>query len=310
MKRRIYNLSFDEIAGRSLRSISSNESIALVRFDRYDYKKLMTERNLLREAMTIEAVTISDVQGYFTCIVQGKLCVEINKRRYELSLGDCASIFKGDYYKIVKVSEDIELFSIINRSSDYMFGVNNTLLLLSFREKLKHSRCFKVQTFTMNVLVTIYDMMKKALDDDTLIYKDAIIQEYQRILFYYISSELMRDEALQPTASPSRQEELLFQFMQLVGEHFKEERKVKFYADLMCLTPKYLSTIIYETSGRYARDIISDFVITEAKRCLLNTTMSVQEIGDYLNFSCQSFFGKYFREHAGVSPQEYRISVR
>ena len=150
--------------------------------------------------------------------------------------------------------------------------------------------------------------MRETLDDRELSYREAIIRNYMHIMFYHMCSDFFDEESYPDMPVLSRRDELLLQFTKMVSENYKEHRKVSYYADKMCLTPKYLSTIVYEVGGRYARDIIAEFVICEAKRCLLNTSMTVQEISDYLHFSCQSFFGKYFREHTGMSPQAYRQS--
>jgi AraC-like DNA-binding protein len=79
-----------------------------------------------------------------------------------------------------------------------------------------------------------------------------------------------------------------------------------FYADRMCFTPKYLSKVIKENSGKSANSWIDDYVILEAKAMLKSTNMTVQQINDELNFPSQSFFGKYFKRIVGVSPKEYK----
>ncbi len=81
-----------------------------------------------------------------------------------------------------------------------------------------------------------------------------------------------------------------------------------FYAAQLNLTPKYLSTLIRQTSGRTASEWIDDYVILEAKNLLKYSTMSVQEIAYSLNFPNQSFFGKYFKNHTGQTPSGYRMS--
>jgi len=95
-------------------------------------------------------------------------------------------------------------------------------------------------------------------------------------------------------------------FLKLVQTHFKEERRIAFYADKMSLTPKYLSTIIKVNSGKTAGEWIDGRVMLEAKALLKSTNMTVQQIGDELNFPTQSSFGKYFKRLTGVSPKEYR----
>lgn len=96
------------------------------------------------------------------------------------------------------------------------------------------------------------------------------------------------------------------EFMMLLAENFKKERSVGFYADKMHLSPKYFTTLIKRASGQTAADWINNYVILEAKNLLKYSTMNVQEISYSLNFPNQSFFGKYFKHHTGMTPSEYK----
>ena len=106
----------------------------------------------------------------------------------------------------------------------------------------------------------------------------------------------------------SKQEILVGKFLNLVRANYKVQRSVNFYADKLFLTPKYLSRVIRQNSGKTAGDWIEDYVILEAKALLKSTNMTIQQIADELNFSTQSFFGKYFKRRVGLSPKEYRSS--
>ena len=78
-----------------------------------------------------------------------------------------------------------------------------------------------------------------------------------------------------------------------------------YYADVMCVTPKYLSQIVHKASGRFAGDWIADFVILEAKALLKSHKYTIQQVADMLNFANQSFFGRYFKKKVGCSPSVY-----
>jgi len=106
----------------------------------------------------------------------------------------------------------------------------------------------------------------------------------------------------------TRHEALTEEFINLVNMHYREEREVGFYAEKLHLTPKYLSKIVKQNSGKSANQWIDDNVVLEAKALLKSTNMHIQQIGDHLNFSSQSFFGKYFKRKVGISPKEYRKS--
>ena len=81
------------------------------------------------------------------------------------------------------------------------------------------------------------------------------------------------------------------------------------WCDELCVTVKYLSSVVKEKNGIPAIDFIEQYVITECKALLSSTTMTVQQIADELNFPSQSVFGKYFKRVTGLSPREYRNRV-
>lgn len=97
-------------------------------------------------------------------------------------------------------------------------------------------------------------------------------------------------------------------FLSLVQENYKKERFLDFYASRLEITPKHLSRTIKAQTGYTAVEWIERFVILEAKVLLKSTNLNIQQIADELNFPSQSFFGKYFKKYAGMSPKEFRNS--
>ena len=74
----------------------------------------------------------------------------------------------------------------------------------------------------------------------------------------------------------------------------------------MNISPKYLAETIRQVSHKTPNDWINYYVILEMRVLLKNTTKSIKEITELMNFPNQSFFGKYFKEHVGMSPSDYR----
>lgn len=105
----------------------------------------------------------------------------------------------------------------------------------------------------------------------------------------------------------TRKEEMMARFIIEVCKHFRTERQVSFYAKNLCVTPKHLSSVVKEVSGRTAGDWIDHYVVMEAKMLLGTTDLTIQEISMQLNFANQSFFGKYFKHHTGIPPTEFRL---
>ncbi len=129
----------------------------------------------------------------------------------------------------------------------------------------------------------------------------ATIHKVGDILTHYLTEHPEVDSPIH-----NRAEEYFRQFTELLGEHYKHERSVGFYARQLCITPKYLTTLIKRISGKSVSEWIDNYVILEAKTLLKYSNMSVQEIAYYLNFPNQSFFGSYFKRNAGMSPSQYK----
>lgn len=105
----------------------------------------------------------------------------------------------------------------------------------------------------------------------------------------------------------TRRDKIFQNFLVALHHNFYLHRDVQFYAAQQHLTPRYFSTLIHEVSGKTPLQWITLFVITEAKRLLSNPKTSVKEVADKLNFTEQSFFGRYFKQYAGCSPSEYKF---
>jgi len=129
----------------------------------------------------------------------------------------------------------------------------------------------------------------------------ATIYKVGDIMYHYLA-----EHPEEQNNSHNRAEEYFKQFTHLLGEHFREERSVGFYARQLCITPKYLTTLIKRISGQSVSEWIDNNVILEAKTLLKYSTMSIQEIAYYLNFPNQSFFGSYFKRNTGMSPSQYK----
>lgn len=105
----------------------------------------------------------------------------------------------------------------------------------------------------------------------------------------------------------NRGEELFHKFINCIHAHYLDQKEVSFYANELCISPRYLSTITRQVTGESAKTIIDRHIILETKVLLRTTEMTVQEITNHLNFPSQSYLGRYFKKHTGESPIEYRM---
>ena len=139
-------------------------------------------------------------------------------------------------------------------------------------------------------------------------FRNTIIKNRMQNLLLESYDKMQRFAARQHRVpeTTTRQSELFHRFVALVHEHCAQEREVSFYADKLCISTRYLSTIVRSVAHSSAKEFIDRSVMLEIKMMLQSTDLSVQEIAYRLRFPDQSYLGRFFKKHAGESPTEYR----
>lgn len=135
-------------------------------------------------------------------------------------------------------------------------------------------------------------------------YFKEMIWHYFSLLIYEINNHLKNAEKIKSISH--REDEITTDFFVLVREHFKEQHNVQFYADQLCIGRKYLTSVINKTLHRSPKEIINEVLILEAKLLLKNSRSNITEVAAQLRFPDQATFSKFFKRHAGKSPQDYK----
>ena len=236
---------------------------------------------------------------------KGKAQYSIDTRQQVVKPGDLMFVSERHVIDNYEASPDFECLCIMltteyyhgfvqdvkNVSSLLLFSMNNPVVPLTSKE---------IQVFT-----NYFETIRKKMADTNHHYRSPLVKALLLAMFYDMSNVIYRVERM-TNRKQTRAEAIFANFIHLLEQNFRTQRRVSWYADQLCITPKYLSEIIKKISLRTPNEWIDNYVILEARVLLKNTTKSIKEITDELNFPNQSFLGKYFKEHVGVSPSEYR----
>ena len=117
----------------------------------------------------------------------------------------------------------------------------------------------------------------------------------------YINTQVVRTSDLQ-----GRSSELYNELLDTIVEHHREASDVRFYADLLNVSSRYLAQVTRRISGKSPKAIIDDYLIHEIELQLKSTDNTVQEIAYRFGFSSQAHFTKFFKKLKGISPTEFR----
>ena len=236
--------------------------------------------------------------------LQGELHVRISLKEYTLRPDMFCVIITGMIFEVLSISNDFRGFMIATRTN-FMPVTEKTTQVMSFYKCLQSRHCFVLEEKEVMAFVVVYHSIKATLQELDHPYRIPMLQSYVQILYYRMLPIVLKEEESRSKYSHTRQEEIFQRFIGEVEKHYRKERSVKFYADLLCISPKYLSTVIYKISQQLAGEWIDAYVILEAKTLLKSGRLTIQQISEQLNFSNQSFFGKFFKRCAGMSPKEY-----
>ncbi len=175
-----------------------------------------------------------------------------------------------------------------------------------FSHLVKNQPAIALTKEDLNEFLKFFDKAKEVVLDVNNPYRMDIIIHLSALFFYEILSriKIKPDETFK-----SNRCLLVNNFLDLVRDNHMEHRELSFYAEKLCLTTKYLTTIIKRETGISAADWIERYVILQAKALLKSTDLTIQQISDKLNFSSQVFFGKYFKRLVGMPPKEYRKTL-
>jgi AraC-like DNA-binding protein len=235
----------------------------------------------------------------------GSAKIKVDMVEYDLSEPiNLIRVMSGQILMVEHISDDFDGVVVIMSNSfvESMLVYMNNALPFNVATR---SNCVK---HLNNSEVDLSDMFLKAiaqvLRNQTNPHLDRVLQHVMMAIFY--SSEEIRNQLETESGAYTSADAISKEFMRLVKDNFRSERQLQFYADKLCITPRYLSRVVKECTGSSAADWIERYVVLYAKSCLSSTSMNIQQISDELLFPSQSVFGKYFKRVEGISPRAYR----
>lgn len=239
--------------------------------------------------------------------LHGKVSYYVDSVEHNVEPGDLIIINQGRSVYNCTLSPDCRGIGIL---IDYKF-FNETIKSVHELSSLflfaRNHPVFRLPKERANFIYDTFFRIKAKIDEPENHFRREMVQAMFLTMVYELSN-VMYNVQSQDTNYNTRAEEIFTQFIKLVEKHFRSERRVSWYSEQLCISPKYLSETIKAVSKRTPNEWIDSYVTMELRMLLRNTQKSIKEIAEELHFSNQSFLGKYFKEHTGMSPSKYRRS--
>ncbi len=234
-------------------------------------------------------------------IKQGHSTPIVNLLPMDLQAGDLLFIGKNSTVVLEGYSDDVLAEG---------FSMSDELFRLAMGTAMPHSLDGHLRSFRLSLKP---DEMEYITQLITLLYDTIRQTDYNSRVFLSLASafwwyldSLYSSHVQANRQETNRDQEVFGRFISLVNEHARTHHNLAFYADRLCLSLRYMGTLVKQVSGRSAKEWIDEALVTAIKVDLRHTTKPLKQIADEMEFPNMSFFSKFFKRMTGLTPMAYR----
>ena len=240
-------------------------------------------------------------------IIKGSMFVKHNLREYLVKENSLFFIMPSTIYEFSEISTDFAMVGSVF-SVDYMSQTGIILNTSSVVEVMTgaYQPYYAINIEERDLLLNLQEILKKALAEETTVTFLPELKKHSFLSLFYHAASIYARYNVSHKVKLNRREELTIGFLRLLAKHYKEERSVKYYADRLFVTPKHLTQMLKEGTGRTTGSFIDRAVIVGAKVLLRDPTLNIAQVAQELNFADQFTFAKYFKKHTGITPSQFR----
>ena len=246
--------------------------------------------------------------------LRGSLRAELNGREIQVERGDIFISPPNSILDIKEVSADFACTAMCVSNHGLLGILRSHISVWNRAMYVSKVSVLKMNDVDMLFYAKFTELVRLCLDDtfsertSWKPYRREIVETLLKSALLAVSNMLLAD--MPEDGVRLGTSDIFDRFLEILQKEEIKHRPVEYFAQKLCITPKYLSIICKRHSGKTAIEWITEYTLADITYYLRSTTMSIKEISGVLGFSNTSFFGKYVREHLHVSPLKYRESTR
>ncbi|MCI6830114.1 MAG: helix-turn-helix domain-containing protein [Prevotella sp.] len=247
-----------------------------------------------------------DYIGLVVC-TRGSYSFKVNEENMEARAGETLFLTENVHFQIESVSADLEYSLLFYRITPIRDILGNTVMMMRLYATLNPRPFIVLATGEEYALADYTQLLPSASYTESTMF-DGHERKLLMLSLTYRLCSIFNRKVVQGGEASGHKIDIFVKLITLISDHYPKERSVSFYADRLCLSPKYLSSMVKGICGYTVQDLVFKAIIRRAIFLMTSTSKTIQEISDELNFPNASAFGTFFKKHTGLSPKNYRIS--
>ena len=241
----------------------------------------------------------------YVIVTEGRLSLDLNGANYHLERNCSLFVDRKMLIDNVKHTENFSCV-ICAMSTDIGFGFFNKSLLQSIMH-IWTNPVIKMEQNEVDLMMRYYELLVFKMEHQEMNFGRETVRDIIRCFAYDLLSNINKHLDNDGEGDILRQGDRIYRkFMLLLAENSNVNRSVKSYADELCVSPKYLTSVCRRHGTYTASELIAASIISRIKQLLLYSDLSIKEVAAEMGFDNLSFFGKYVKKHLGLSPNNYR----
>lgn len=237
---------------------------------------------------------------------KGRMVVSLDFERQIIRQGNIVILFADTYMNVERVSQQssIQFMEI----SSILFDEATFAHAISLWDYLSYNPILYPDSEQRKLLDLWIKQLEWIISIPSAKHARAMLRNHIGNFFIGLEAALQASIGDLKAKDTNLTRQTINKFFRLVVEHCHKQHNVRFYADLLCITPYYLSKITRKAVNASPKDLIDMQIIAEIKHMLLSSELSVKEIAQKFHFETISYLQRYFKRHTGMTPTEFRKS--
>ncbi|MFP5129869.1 helix-turn-helix domain-containing protein [Phocaeicola coprocola] len=245
--------------------------------------------------------------GLIVC-EKGYFCFDVDKKKFTARAGETVFLSEGNNFSIGELSDDLRVSMLFYHVDPIREILGSSIVAMYLYTTLTPEPCYVWTSGEESDLARYIALLGRHRKSAQNPFDNHECKLLLLALTYRLCSIYSR-RIIEEKNVAGHKIDTFIKLIRLIEKYYMQERGVAFYADKLCLSPKYLSALSKSVCGYTVQELVFRAIIRKSIFWLKNTNKSVQEISDDLNFPNASFFGTFFKKQTGLAPSHYRISA-